>query len=99
MLLLGTQLHTSLGYIQHPGLPEKVFVVTRGNVGIGKEMCNQLLLKNAKVYLAAHSEFKAQAVPEKLEKETGKKAIWILPRSPLRSSSSMPPPSAHRVVV
>ena len=57
-------------------LSGKVFVVTGANTGIGKETCKQLLLKNAKVYLAARSESKAQATIEELEKETGKKAIF-----------------------
>ena len=57
-------------------LSGKVFIVTGGNAGIGRETCKQLLLKNAKVYLAARSEFKAQAALDELEKETGKKAIF-----------------------
>ena len=57
-------------------LSEKVFIVTGGNTGIGKETCKQLLLKNAKVYLAARSEPKAQATIDGLEKETGKKPIF-----------------------
>ena len=59
-----------------PDLSGKVFIVTGGSSGIGKETCKQLLLKNAKVYLAARSELKAQAALEELEKETGKKAIF-----------------------
>ena len=58
-------------------LSGKVFIVTGGNAGIGKETCKQLLLKNGKVYLAARSESKAQAAIEELEKETGKKAIFL----------------------
>lgn len=57
-------------------LSGKVFIVTGGNAGIGKETCKQLLLKNAKVYLVARSESKAQAALDELEKETGKKAIF-----------------------
>lgn len=60
-----------------PGLSGKVFIVTGGNTGIGKETCKQLLLKNAKVYLAARSEPKAQTAIDELEKETGKKAIFL----------------------
>jgi retinol dehydrogenase-12 len=60
-----------------PDLSGKVFIVTGGNAGIGKETCKQLLLKNAKVYLAARSESKAQAALEELEKETGKKSIFL----------------------
>jgi NAD(P)-dependent dehydrogenase (short-subunit alcohol dehydrogenase family) len=59
-----------------PDLSGKVFIVNGGNAGIGKETCKQLLLKNAKVYLAARSESKAQVALEELEKETGKKAIF-----------------------
>jgi retinol dehydrogenase-12 len=59
-----------------PDLSGKVFIVTGANTGIGKETCKQLLLKNAKVYLAARSESKAQAALEELEKQTGKKAIF-----------------------
>ena len=58
-------------------LSGKVFIVTGGNAGIGKETCKQLLLKNAKVYLAARSESKAQAALEELEKETGKEATFL----------------------
>ena len=57
-------------------LSGKIFIVTRGNAGIGKETCKQLLLKNAKAYLAACSESKVQAALEELEK-TGKKAIFL----------------------
>ncbi|KAF9783414.1 NAD(P)-binding protein [Thelephora terrestris] len=57
-------------------LSGKVFIVTGGNSGVGKETCKQLLLKNAKVYLATRSESKAQAALEELEKETGKKALF-----------------------
>ena len=57
-------------------LSGKVFIVTGGNSGVGKETCKQLLLKNAIVYLAARSESKAQAALEELEKETGKTAIF-----------------------
>jgi retinol dehydrogenase-12 len=60
-----------------PDLSGQVFIVTGGNAGIGKETCKQLLLKNAKVYLAARSESKAQAALEELEKETGKEAIFL----------------------
>lgn len=57
-------------------LSGKVFIVTGGSSGIGKETCKQLLRKNAKVYLAARSESKAQTALDELEKETGKKAIF-----------------------
>lgn len=59
-----------------PDLSGKVFIVTGGNSGIGKETCKQLLLKNAKVYLAARSESRAQAALDELRKETGRTAIF-----------------------
>ena len=58
-------------------LSGKVFVVTGGNSGIGKETYKQFLPKNAKVYLAARSEPKAQATLEELEEQTGRKAIFL----------------------
>lgn len=58
-------------------LSGKVFVVTGGNSGIGKETCKQLLLKNAKVYLAARSESKARGALDELEEQTGRKAIFL----------------------
>lgn len=60
-----------------PDLAGKVFVVTGGNAGIGKETCKQLLLKGAKLYLAARSESKAQSALDELEKETGRKGIFL----------------------
>ena len=57
-------------------LSGKVFIVTGGNAGIGRETCKQLLLKNANVYLAARSHSKAQATIDELEEETGKRAIF-----------------------
>jgi retinol dehydrogenase-12 len=58
-------------------LSRKVFIITGGSAGIGKETRKQLLLENAKVYLATCSESKAQAALEELEKETSKKAIFL----------------------
>ncbi|KAJ6549157.1 NAD-P-binding protein [Mycena sp. CBHHK59/15] len=48
-----------------------------GNTGIGYQTVKQLLLKNAKVYLAARSEEKAAAAIQKLEEETKKTALFI----------------------
>ena len=85
-------------------LSGKVFIVTGGNAGIGKETCKQLLLKNAKLYLAARSESKAQTAIDELEKETGKKPIFLkLDLSDLdatRKSAQgfleyVPPPQLH----
>jgi retinol dehydrogenase 12 len=45
--------------------------------GIGKETCRELLKKNAKVYLAARSKAKAEEAIADLEKDTGKRAIFL----------------------
>lgn len=45
--------------------------MTGGNTGIGFETCRQLLLHDAKVYLAARSPEKAHAAIERLIEETG----------------------------
>ncbi|KAJ7751746.1 NAD(P)-binding protein [Mycena maculata] len=60
-----------------PDLSGKVTFVTGGNTGIGYETVKQLLLKNAKVYLAARSLEKATAAINRLENETKKTAIFI----------------------
>ncbi|KAG8689212.1 hypothetical protein FRC11_003736 [Ceratobasidium sp. 423] len=44
---------------QIPDLTGQVIIVTGGNAGIGKETCEALLNKNAKVYLAARSKSRA----------------------------------------
>ncbi|KAF7374122.1 Short-chain dehydrogenase/reductase family protein [Mycena sanguinolenta] len=49
-----------------------IILVTGGNTGIGYETVKQLLLKNAKVYLAARSADKATAAIKRLETETRK---------------------------
>jgi NAD(P)-dependent dehydrogenase (short-subunit alcohol dehydrogenase family) len=51
--------------------------VTGGNTGIGYETVKQLLLKNAKVYLAARSVDKAAAAIKRLEGETKKSAVFL----------------------
>ncbi|KAI1073516.1 putative estradiol 17 beta-dehydrogenase [Whalleya microplaca] len=43
-----------------PDLEGKVYIVTGSNTGIGKEVARLLYTKNAKVYVAARSETKAQ---------------------------------------
>ncbi|KAJ6620241.1 hypothetical protein B0H10DRAFT_2175766 [Mycena sp. CBHHK59/15] len=60
-----------------PDLSGKITLVTGGNTGIGYQTVKQLLLKNAKVYLAARSEEKAAAAIQKLEEETKKTALFI----------------------
>jgi len=69
-----------------PDLTGKVIIVTGGNTGIGKAICKVLLEKNAKVYLAARSEARAESAIAELSAETGKEAIWLeLDLSSLRS--------------
>ncbi|KAJ7165754.1 NAD-P-binding protein [Mycena filopes] len=60
-----------------PDLTGKTVIVTGGNTGIGYETVKQLLLKNAKVYLAARSPEKAAAAIKRLEEETKKTAIFL----------------------
>ncbi|KAJ7501838.1 NAD-P-binding protein [Mycena galericulata] len=60
-----------------PDLTGKITLVTGGNTGIGYETVKQLLLKNAKVYLAARSPERAAAAIKRLESETKKSAIFI----------------------
>ncbi|KAJ7486352.1 NAD-P-binding protein [Mycena galericulata] len=60
-----------------PDLTGKVTLVTGGNTGIGYETVKQLLLKNAKVYLAARSPDKAAAAIKRLEGETKNTAIFL----------------------
>ncbi|KAF7374115.1 Short-chain dehydrogenase/reductase family protein [Mycena sanguinolenta] len=55
-----------------PDLSGMIILVTGGNTGIGYETVKQLLLKNAKVYLAARSADKAAAAIKCLEAETRK---------------------------
>ncbi|KAH9859052.1 NAD-P-binding protein [Lenzites betulinus] len=60
-----------------PDLSTKVFLVTGGNVGIGRETVKQLLLKNAKVYMASRSQEKSERTIEELREETGKTALFL----------------------
>ncbi|KAJ8296634.1 putative oxidoreductase [Rhodotorula toruloides] len=50
-----------------PDLTGKVVIVTGANVGIGYETAKQLVLKNAKVYIACRDETKAREAIHKLE--------------------------------
>ncbi|KAJ7455112.1 NAD-P-binding protein [Mycena latifolia] len=60
-----------------PDLSGKITLVTGGNSGIGYQTVKQLLLKNAKVYLAARSPEKAADAIKRLEEETNKTAIFL----------------------
>ncbi|KAF8195281.1 hypothetical protein K438DRAFT_1760937 [Mycena galopus ATCC 62051] len=60
-----------------PDLSGKVIIVTGGNTGIGYETAKQLLLKNAKVYLAARSPDRASAAIKRLEEEIQKSPIFL----------------------
>ncbi|KAJ7476685.1 NAD(P)-binding protein [Mycena latifolia] len=60
-----------------PDLSGKITLVTGGNSGIGYETVKVLLLKNAKVYLAARSPAKAKEAIAQLETETGKRAEFL----------------------
>ncbi|KAJ7617248.1 NAD(P)-binding protein [Roridomyces roridus] len=58
-------------------LSGKVVIVTGGYSGIGYETVKQLLLKNAKVYLAGRSSDKAATAIQSLEAETKGKAFFL----------------------
>ncbi|QRV81921.1 short chain dehydrogenase [Ceratobasidium sp. AG-Ba] len=63
---------------QVPDLTGQVMLVTGGNAGIGKETIKVLLMKGAKVYLAARSKSKADEAIEWLKAETGGKSPVFL---------------------
>ncbi|KAI0031849.1 NAD-P-binding protein [Vararia minispora EC-137] len=60
-----------------PDLTGKVALVTGGNAGIGKETVKHLLVHGAKVYIAARSHTRAIGAINELERETGKRAVFI----------------------
>ncbi|KAF9468492.1 NAD(P)-binding protein [Collybia nuda] len=60
-----------------PDLTGKVIIVTGGNAGIGKSTVKALLTHNAKVYLAARNEEKAQLAIDDIECQIGKKALFL----------------------
>jgi len=60
-----------------PDLSFKVIIVTGGNTGLGKETVKHLLSHNAKVYLAARNQQKAEAAIHDLYQDTGKTAIFL----------------------
>ncbi|KAK6067730.1 putative short-chain dehydrogenase [Seiridium cupressi] len=51
-----------------PALDGEVYIVTGSNTGIGKEVARLLYTKNAKVYIAARSETKAQNAVKDIKK-------------------------------
>ncbi|KAJ6539707.1 NAD-P-binding protein [Mycena capillaripes] len=61
-----------------PNLTGQIFLCTGGSAGIGKETCRVLVARNAKVYLAARSEEKAQVAIDDICKSTGKSNIHFL---------------------
>ncbi|KDE03200.1 hypothetical protein MVLG_06291 [Microbotryum lychnidis-dioicae p1A1 Lamole] len=62
-----------------PDMTGQIVMVTGGNAGIGLETVKRLMLKNAKVYIAARSEERVMKAIEALERQTNVqgKAIWI----------------------
>ncbi|KDR74417.1 hypothetical protein GALMADRAFT_250342 [Galerina marginata CBS 339.88] len=69
-----------------PDLKGKVFLVTGGNAGVGKETVKALLQHNARVYIAARSQAKAAEAIADLKASTGKEALFLqLDLSDLRS--------------
>ncbi|KAF9046209.1 hypothetical protein BJ165DRAFT_1345793 [Panaeolus papilionaceus] len=60
-----------------PDLTGKVVIVTGANTGIGKETAKALLVHNAKVYIAARSQSKAEEAIAELKRQTGKEGIWL----------------------
>ncbi|KAF2810569.1 NAD(P)-binding protein [Mytilinidion resinicola] len=51
-----------------PSLEGNVYIVTGSNTGVGKELAQMLYLKNAKVYIAARSQEKAEAAIKDIKK-------------------------------
>ncbi|KAJ7642683.1 hypothetical protein DFH06DRAFT_1283512 [Mycena polygramma] len=60
-----------------PDLAGKVCIVTGGNTGVGKETIRVLLSHNAKVFMAARSQSKAEAAIKELKEQTGKDALFL----------------------
>ncbi|KAF7327823.1 NAD(P)-binding protein [Mycena kentingensis (nom. inval.)] len=60
-----------------PDLTGKVVIVTGGNAGIGKETVKVLLENNATVYMASRNPSKAAQAIDELERETGRRAIFL----------------------
>ncbi|KIM76634.1 hypothetical protein PILCRDRAFT_643196 [Piloderma croceum F 1598] len=60
-----------------PDLSGKVIIVTGGNTGLGFETAKSLLAHNAKVYIGARSQAKAEEAISKLRELTGKEALFL----------------------
>ncbi|KAF9459220.1 NAD-P-binding protein [Collybia nuda] len=60
-----------------PELAGKVFIVTGGNSGVGKETVKALLQHNAVVFVAARSQTKAEEAIKDLKAITGKEAHFL----------------------
>ncbi|KKZ61911.1 hypothetical protein EMCG_03610 [[Emmonsia] crescens] len=75
-----------------PNLQGKVYIVTGSNTGVGKELAQILFSKNAKVYVAARSEDKANNAIEEIRKanpnSTGELAFLPLNLSDLTTIKS-----------
>jgi len=60
-----------------PDLTGQVIIVTGGNTGLGFETAKALLLRNAKVYIGARSQGKAEEAIASLKNLTGKEALFL----------------------
>ncbi|KAJ7043675.1 hypothetical protein C8F04DRAFT_1072931 [Mycena alexandri] len=60
-----------------PDLGGRVFIVTGGNSGVGKETIRVLLNHNAKVYMASRSQLKAEEAIRELKDQTGKDTLFL----------------------
>ncbi|KIY43464.1 NAD(P)-binding protein [Fistulina hepatica ATCC 64428] len=60
-----------------PDLSGKVYIVTGGNSGVGKEIIKGLLQRNAVVYMGARNPEKAEAAIKELESATGHRATFL----------------------
>lgn len=61
-----------------PDQTDKTVLITGGNRGIGRELARVLLSKNARVYIAARDENRAQKTIDELKEKTGKQSIFFL---------------------
>jgi NAD(P)-dependent dehydrogenase (short-subunit alcohol dehydrogenase family) len=60
-----------------PDLSGKVIIVTGANTGVGFETAKALLAHNARVYVAARNQEKAEAAIEQLKTVTGVQALFL----------------------